>query len=466
MTKQNTLLYTLILLLFVALFTMLCFQSRLATDDYWYIWNVNKYGIVKCVGSQYMGWCGRYVSEFMRYVLYRNLQINQTWYFLFPLTSIILLVCGVQKALGGITNYLHFSIPLVQKWLASLSFSALLFFLSIDKGECWFWYNALNDYLLCIVAFVWGVGFLFQTQYVLASYFGIIVCMIYTGGGSEVFSAIFSLIATFYLIICYRKAGSFSAFVSSTINKKLVVFYFALTLAFLVVVVAPGNYARASLLPPSNFFYSFVIATKSCIKFIVLFVPPQLPYIIAFLVLFLLIGKGIKVKHPNLFAPTFQFFLFRLTMFFTLVIFIFFFVIAYLMVEAGPARVWLLGSFLLTMYLCLVAFYAGYSEVLKTKIINALTILSFGFGISFMLFHLINQYSIVTKYSSALDNRNEFLIETNKTITKDTLIELAPLPSCGMLYSSEIQADTNHFTNKALRLGYDLKFHVIVENKK
>jgi len=445
---------------------MLCFESRLATDDYWYIWNVNKYGIINCVSSQYIGWCGRYVSEFMRYVLYKNLQLNQTWYFLFPLTSIILLVCGVQKALGGISNYFCFSIPSAQKWLASLSFTALLFFLSIDKGECWFWYNALNDYLLCIVSFIWGVGFLFQTRNLRVSYFGIVVCMIYTGGGSEVFSAVFSLLTTFFLIICYRKADNFSSFISSTLNRKLMVFYFALLLAFLIVIIAPGNYARASLLPPSNFFYSFVITAKSCVKFFVLFVPLQLLYIITFSVPFLLIGKSIKVKHRNLFARTFRFLFLRITVFFVIVIFIFFFVIAYLMVEAGPARVWLLGSFLFVIYLCLIAFYAGYIEVLKTKIINALSILSFVFGISFMLFHLINQYSIVTKYSAALDSRNEFLIKKNKTVTRDTLIILPPLPPSGMLYSSEIRADTNYFTNQALRLGYDLKFHVIVENKK
>ena len=77
-----------------------------------------------------------------------------------------------------------------------------------------------------------------------------------------------------------------------------------------------------------------------------------------------------------------------------------------------------------------------------------------------MLFFIIQQYSITSNYSKANDARIAYVTDLNKTIEKDTLIILAPLPPSGMLYSTEIANDTTHFTNRELRLGYNLKFHL------
>ena len=98
----------------------------------------------------------------------------------------------------------------------------------------------------------------------------------------------------------------------------------------------------------------------------------------------------------------------------------------------------------------------------KTEVLITLSII---LGLGFMLSTLKIQYTTASAYSSAIDSRNTYLIETNKTIKKDTLIKLTPLPPFGMLYSSDIQPDTSHFTNQELRLGYNLKFHVYVEKK-
>ena len=465
MTKRYSLFLAIILLLFVSLFIMLCCFSRLATDDYWYIWNVNNTGILQGVKNQYMEWCGRFVSEFSRNVMYHYFQLNQNYYSLVPFTAFLLLVSGVYKALGSISEYFGFSIQSSQKWLASGCFAALLFFLSIDKGECWFWYNALNEYLLSIVACRWAIGFLFQRRSTILTYIILFICMFYVGGGSEVYSVIFGLIATVFLFLQYRNSGSFRQFMSVSLNKKLLVFYKSLAIAFIIVVVAPGNYLRATLLPKSQFFYSFFITAKSFVKLTVLILPPQIPYIIAFSVIFILIGKQIKETNPDLFIIPFKKFFLKLTIYLASILFIFFFVVAYLMVETGPARVWLLCSFLVTVYICLLCFYSGYSNLFDKKKTEVLITLSIILGLGFMLSTLKIQYTTASAYSSAIDSRNTYLIETNKTIKKDTLIKLTPLPECGMLYSSDIQPDTSHFTNQELRLGFNLKFHVYVEKK-
>ena len=332
MTKRYSLFLALILLLFVSLFIMLCGFSRLATDDYWYIWNVNNTGILQGMKNQYREWCGRFVSEFSRNVMYHYFQLNQNYYCLIPLTAFLLLISGVYKALSSISEYFGFTIQSSQKWLASGCFVALLFFLSIDKGECWFWYNAINDYLLSIAAFIWAVAFLFDRRNNLLIYLLIFICMFYVGGGSEVYSVIFGLISSIFIIVQYRKAGGFRQFISFSLNKKIVVFYISLAIAFLIVLVAPGNYARATLLPKSKFFYSFFIVAKSFVKLTVLILPPQLPYIIAFSVIFILIGNKIKETNPDLFIIPFKKFFIKITIYLAAILFVCFFVVAYLMV--------------------------------------------------------------------------------------------------------------------------------------
>ena len=65
----------------------------------------------------------------------------------------------------------------------------------------------------------------------------------------------------------------------------------------------------------------------------------------------------------------------------------------------------------------------------------------------------------------AVDARNNLLKKLKPKIENDSLIYVTPLPNSGMLYSAEIKEDTTHFSNKEMRLAFDLKFHIAIENK-
>ena len=98
--------------------------------------------------------------------------------------------------------------------------------------------------------------------------------------------------------------------------------------------------------------------------------------------------------------------------------------------------------------------------MLTIKQLRIIKNVSLVLGFCTLIFHLINHYSIASTYARANDERIMTIKELNEQITKDTLIFLDPLPPSGMLYSTEIASDTSHFTNKELRLGYNLKFHI------
>jgi hypothetical protein len=462
MNKRYTLLLSFVLTLFVLLFLMLCRYSRLATDDYYFIWDVRNHGIISNVYSQYMEWCGRFAANFLMDLVYKLLDVNQTYYFLFPLLSFAFLIGGIYRLITTTADDLGYIINTSQKWIVTLSFTALLFFLSVDIGETWFWYCGLSSYLWSITAFVWGISFLFYNRNQIISYLGIIVCFIYVGGSSEVYSVIYGLILLLFIIYNWRKSISLKVFVSSEINKKLIVLYAIFGISFIIFLIAPGNYLRDGLFPKHQLFYSFYITAKSIVKFGALYLPFKVPFIIAFSSSFLIIGESIRSINASVFSVSFKTLFYCITILFCSLLFIFFFLVAYVMVETGPPRLWFLISFLLSVYCSIVCFYAGYTGILNAKKIIIIKNVSVILGIGLMLFFIVKEYSIVSKYSKANDERIEQLVSLNHSLQKDTIIKLTPLPPSGMLYSTEIASDTSHFTNKEIRLGYELKYHVVV----
>ena len=463
MNKRYTLLLSSVLLLFVLLYGMLCYYSRLATDDYYFIWDVRNHGIITGVTSQYMAWCGRFSATFFMDVFYKLFDTNQSYYSLLHIFSLFLFVTGVYYLLNNLFKQYKITISRLQKWLLTFSFVSLLFFLSFDIAESWFWYCGLSSYLWSVIAFIWAITFLIETRQFFFSMLASALCFAYVGGASEVYSVIYGLTLTLLLYSNYKKEGSLKLFISKHFNKKLIIIYSVLAVTFIIFLIAPGNYLRDGLFPEHKILNSFFIAGKSVVKFFIFYLPFKIPYIIVFSSPFLLLGDFLKTKEISFLSISFKQLLFKATIFFTVLFLIFFLMVAYVMVETGPPRVEFILSFLLSIYSVLLFFCAGYKGAFKTKNIGILKCVSIGIGLTSMTFSIINQYGIVKEYASANDSRIEHINSLNKIIQKDTLIILQPLPKSGMLYSSEITADTNHFSNRELRLGYNLKFHVAIQ---
>lgn len=460
MSKAYSKQLTFILILFVCLLLMLSYFNRLATDDYYFIWDVRNHGIITGVTSQYMEWCGRFAATFVMDVFYKAFDVNYSYYILFPILSALLIFAGVYFLLSNVASKLLFVFTPVHKRLTAASFTALLFFLSVDIGESWFWFCAQSSYLWSIIAFIWGCVFLNDGKNTFVSTSLALLCFVYVGGSSEVYSVIFGLFFTLFQFRNYRHSENFKSFLSA--NKKAVIVYIALAISFIIFLIAPGNYLRDGLFPEHQFLNSFYITAKSFAKFGIFYLPFKLPYIFIFSFPFLLLGDAVKSIQVKANLVSFKSFFIRISIAFTIILFIFFFIVGYVMVETGPPRMWLLSSFLFAVYCSVVFFYAGYKEIVKVKVLTPLKHCSIVFGIGLMFFHLVYQYPIASKYAKANDERIEFITTLNKTIKGDSLVYLAPLPSPGMLYSTEIGTDTSHFTNKELRLGYELKFHVAV----
>lgn len=442
---------------------MLSWHSRLATDDYSFIWDVYNNGIIKGTYNQYMLWCGRYAAKFLFYIVYKYLDADQTWYFLLPLLSLGLLLSGVYKAITNIISHYNFPFSL-QKTVAIL-FTALLFFMTIDIGETWFWYNSFGDYLWSVIAFTWGTAFLFSRSKRSLSTMAAVLCFIYVGGASEVYSLVFGQL---FLALIYKglKQHNYkrSYFLQDAFSRKIIIVSVFFLISFLITVIAPGNYERTDHFPKPHFISTISLSAYMFGKLLFWFLPQKMLYIIAFASPFLIIGKqynkGNKIPFKE-FLKNIR----TVSLLLLMNCLLIFGLIAFLMSVSGEYRIWFILSFLLSIYFCGICFYAGYKGLINEKSLAIVKKTSASIGLIVMIYTLTDQYIITKKYATAQDERIAFLVDINQHIQKDTMITVPQLPPSGMLYSAEITDNADDFLNEELKQGYRLKFHVVIEKK-
>ncbi len=464
MRRPYTIGLSIILLLFISLFFILSFNMRLASDDYFFIWDVKTHGIMESVYLQYIQWCGRYFAVFLYDVFYWLFETKQIYYSILSIAFFILIIIGIFRLLSVTAKQFNFQLTRPNLFLASLSFTSLLFFLSFDIGETWFWYCSMSSYLWSIISFVWGISFLISNKNNVFTYIGIILSFIYCGGSSEVYSVIYGLLLCVLFVLQWKRNKGVVNFVKLSFNKKLIVSMLSLSFSFFVVLIAKGNYSRATQFPDPTILTTLLLTGRMILKLFGWFLPQKLLFIFVFFIPFLLLGKsfnkGEKISFI-IFLKSIKNSVILLLISMVLV----FAMIAIIMSQSGEYRVWFIISFLVCSFMVYVSFLAGLKGLMNDKVIYFLSRISILIGVILMTFTIYNQIGISGKYASGYDERTNHLIQLNNTINKDSMVVLAPLPPPGMLYSSEITNDTFSFSNRELRLGLELKYHIIVENK-
>jgi hypothetical protein len=461
MGKPYSLLLSFTLLLFTALLLILCHHNRLASDDFLLIWDVRNKGVCESVRSMYMDWSGRYSATFLLTIFYKCFGLHDLYYSYFPLLSAMAAGTGCYFLITNITAFSNVQLSALQRIFLGASFTMLLFFLSVNIGETWFWFCAQGYYLWSIVAFIWGLALITNPKNPLLSTIGAACCFIFVGGASELFAMMLLICCFIFIMVRIKKAENFKKFLASTRDKKLLISSLFLGLAFFFLLIAPGNYLRAALFPERHFFTALLISAKSMFKFFLLYLPGKLLFVFAFGMPFFIAGTVINGSQIFLWLTLrFRVFFFRISVLFITMMCLFFLIMSYIMMEAGPARAWFFMSFIFEVYVCILFFYAGFRKVGQLRRIKNVSAIV---GCITLLFFISDQYRCVSEYSTCLDMRISYLQNLNRKLCKDTLILLDPLPPSGILYSAELSKDTNNFVNQQIRLAYDLKFHIAVK---
>lgn len=460
MASTTKIVFAIILISFLLLFILLSNFSRLASDDFFFIWDVCTNGLAESIKSQYLGWSGRYSATLIPNIFYQQFQLHQQWYCTLPLLSFTFLFFGLYTSFHFFFEILAFTVLITTKIFLSVFFIALLFFASPDIGESWFWYDGLSSYLWSLIAICWIPYLLFKSSKNKIYYPFLFFCVIYAASASEVYALFYFIIAVIILsyTIYFKKNRIFFFHRKSIIIISSLFILFSI--AFSISVFAPGNFARASQFPDSNLKSNIYFFTRMVLKWFFYFLPQKIPYFITFLFYFLFIG--IQLKENTNAQKFFNKKIFvSLVLFFAISLLIVFGSIAVIMSQSGEYRIWLLVSFMFVIVCIYSALWLGMHSGDWIKKIKLL------FYCSSIFFFVVCSFQIqkAYQYSKAVDERTEKIIRAKENGYSSNILYLDPLPESGFLYSAEISIDTLATPNKAMKLAYDLPFNISLKSK-
>ena len=447
-----------IAILFLTLYLILSLHSRIAGDDYFYLWLKNTFGTWDGMIYQYNKWSGRWAAHWIGCAMISNWQ-NPVFLPIINLFTLVLLYFSLKKGFEKITALLKITIDNIIIPPLIIVLITTFFFTSFSIGETWFWYIIILTYLWSIIAFIFLLNLIFSFKNIFLTFIFIIVCSAYIGGASESYALIFlfSLIAIFL----YRKKLNINKSFT-IIDYKLILAISALLLSFSISYFAPGTEIRHSLLPHTPILEKLQIFSKSYIKYFLRFLPDKIIYLLLFSFLWLYIGskylkKSFKEKEV---IKTIK----NITLLFLVFLVVTLLPTSFIMSETGPGRSLSIVSLLTVIYYAilfsLLGIFIDTNKIFYKILLSSLSLIS----ILFLIFTIYSQYKVAKLFSQACDERLQSIKTALLNNQKETL-ELNKIPPEGMLYWDELSEDTTHFTNKHLRDGLNLPFQVKLKPK-
>lgn len=448
--KESRLVY-LTCFLFLVFYCLIGFYNRLSHDDLAYLQGVKTDGIIEASIKNYNSWNTRWAGVGLANIVFSflNIDSNLLWFhiltlvFLFLCVSFFLQQVLIKFSIGATALKIH---------LLANYFCMVFFAVTFSIGDVWFWINASCMYLWNVCFLLLGVSLALRSKLNLLTGLILLICGLYVGGSSEPFA----LISLFLLAMV-------SGIIFSLKNEKGAAVGFALLTAsiltgFLISCMGDGMHLRSSALPDPGFLQKQVIFFKSMIKFFVFYFPYR--FVIGFVIStpFYLFGRAVADSLRT--TLSFKTFAIRLALVFVVITTASFYIIVFKMAEAGPERAWTVISFYMTIAIVMLAFFAGVkkqfewlnSTARSLKIITA----------SFLVLYTMWQVKLLSAYAYAYDYRLVYLKQlAQKKYTYCVYVKA--LPASGILHSSEITADSNHFTNYHLKEFLHLPFAVVLD---
>ena len=437
--------------IFITLYLVLSYYNRLAHDDFYSIYTVNENGVMDSIILQYNNWSTRYCALFISFSIASIAHFKYTL-FIYQLLIIMLLIASLNSLYKNVSKLSNI-LPKQTKFRIinlSIFLASIIFYCSFNLGDTWFWLSSSCSYLLSIIALIYLLSMLISNKSSLTTYLSLATCSLFIGGSNGTLSIFYLLLAFIYLlrIVYNSKNAGISTILKKDINRKLIFSSLIIFIGFLILYIGSGNENRSSFFSPISFTTAFIYNFKFCGIIIFKKILPLLFYLITFCLPFYFLGNKTAPTSKHSFIKLFIF----SSILLVLSIYIFQLPITYKTQDIGADRTLIPLTLFLIIYFSYNLFQLGNKSQIEFSF-KKMGVVFFTLIISINTYHLIKQYSIVKKYANAYDNRIQ---QIKKDRNKPVLI-LDPLPASGFLYSAEISENPNHFTNKQLKQGLQIK---------
>jgi hypothetical protein len=451
MSKKQFAFFLLIIdLLFLALFLLLSYHNRLASDDFEFLRALKEYGITGAVSYFYHNWNARWPAILLAEIVLSLSEKTPFALFLYGLATLALAVTSFFFLLRNLTKLANLSINNYWVLLYSILLTANFFFLTPGISDTWFWLTTSLMYLWGTLIFLLGFSLTLTERSTFAGNLFIALCFLYCGSANEPLAiSVVALLVTFYFL--------YGAGLSKVRKYKLLLAVFFTSASFLILISSPGITIRRSFLPESQLNVSLLaIFFKSLARYFFIVLPPVLIKGLSFSFLWIFAGMQLK-KKLNFTPDRIKKAIKTLVLLFLLVLVTSFLPVCYVMSEMGPPRAWTFPALCMTLLLSAGGFTGGllFPGKFTSKIVLSMSTVCF----FILCITGFDQYRITSLYKSKWDERTGILFKMRSENSKASL-GLSPLPPSGYLYSAEVSDDTNHFTNRHLQKGLNLKFPV------
>jgi hypothetical protein len=438
-------------LLFILLYFTLSYYNRIAVDDFYFLGNVQEWGVWQATIVEYETWSTRWSSVFLTHFV---LGLYKFKYFLFFYHTLVLL--ALFGAFYYLIKNLSFRLNLVltrfELILAAIFITNAIFFSTIKIGETWFWLCATNTYVLSMIFLLLGFSAIIQQK---AKYWPdifTVICFLYVGGSNESL-AVFILPALIACLIYFK--FSKQIIFPAAFLRRCAFALAALLSAFFVLYSGGGMKVRQSFFQEISLLEAFLLNFKMSGIIFIRYLPSILHFLLLFSLPAFFLGQQNKQVVP---VKKIVVKIAIVSVSCILLILAFQFPITYKTQDVGAFRALFPVTFILFFAVSLVFFLLG--KHCSTRIPRGYILLIFSFSSIINFFTLQQQLPLVREYSKAYDYRIERMKKQNKAELK-----LPPLPQSGFLVSAEISNDTAHSVTQHFVRALQIKERIKVQNK-
>ena len=448
--------------LFICLFVVLALNQRLATDDFYFLANFQKYGVVQGTWEEYNTWSTRFFSVGLNQLVLFFQQHTTLSLTVFTLTSLIVFILVIQLNISNITRVLsnkNNKQPIFNSLNLSVFILSIIFITTIKIDETWFWLCSTCTYLWGVMMLLLGIAWLTTAKnnlwYAVCGTFG----FMYLGGSSGPLA----LVVLLFLLSAFVYSSSFSHYLrvqKKSLQLKAALAFLLCFTAFLILYFGKGNQAREAFFQQISLLESILLNTKMTGIIVLKRLPTVLPLMVVLSFPLLYAGNLIKEKTKENGWKT----ALKTSFLYAIILYLYQLSITYKTQDVAAYRALFFVSTLTFVYIGKMYFVLG-KNLPSTKLSAALFYISFLFSPTVFSYQLIKQSAIAFEYSNSYDARMDFLSQREQSSAKTTL--LPPLKNSGMLYSAEISPDTSFHSNqhlkKALKLNGAVKVKTLIE---
>jgi hypothetical protein len=439
--------------LFCLLFVVLIVNNRPATDDFHFLDNVHKYGVLGGIAFEYNSWSPRWASVFITHLFLWIHEKTGIGLLLFGIISFSLITASMYLFLRKLNSFLVFN-----NWVTKDFFSrkklnlnialfavSILFLSTFRIGELWFWLCSTSTYLWSNAFLLLGISGLLSASKSIRSYIFTTIPFVYIGGSCGPLSLITLVIlitlgiATFYnLIKVYNKR---------TFLIKILLAFSTCLIAFSILFMAEGNVHRSSFFKEIGLMESFILNFKMTGIILLKRVPFSLLLCLLFCSPLLLINSDPK---ENKTSKSIWSKIIIMALIYCLIIFLFQWSITYKTQDVAAFRTLFFVNLLTLFFSAVLSFLLGFKlKKLRRFVIVEFPIALFAATVVFGVL-LYGQSYITSEYAFAYDNRIEF---AKKNCSDNKALLLDSLPKSGLLYSAELSRDPLFFSNQHFKAG-------------